>query len=57
MVAGQQVYRQFKRRQQARQVRVLGGAAGYPSGEAPVLAEDQILLCQAIPREDMIIDC
>lgn len=37
--------------------RVLGGAAGYPSGEAPVLAEDQILLCQAIPREDMIIDC
>ncbi|RJE89309.1 hypothetical protein D3P04_01320 [Paracoccus onubensis] len=37
--------------------RVLEGAADYPAGELPVLAQGQILLCQAIPRGDMIIDC
>lgn len=36
---------------------VLKGMVDYPSGEVPVLAEDQVLLCQAVPRSDLVIKC
>lgn len=36
---------------------VVEGAADYPMGEMPVLAQGQILLCRAIPRGRMVIQC
>lgn len=36
--------------------RVLSGMVDYPSGDIPVLAEDQVLLCQAVPRGDLVIN-
>lgn len=37
--------------------RIISGAASYPSGEEPILARGQVLLCQAIPRADIVLDC
>lgn len=37
--------------------KVASGAAAYPFGEEPILPRGQILLCQAIPRGDIVIDC
>lgn len=37
--------------------KLISGSADYPGGEAPILAEGQVLLCQAIPETDMIIGC
>lgn len=37
--------------------KLVSGAADYPMGDAPVLADDQILLCQAVPTTDMVISC
>lgn len=37
--------------------RLVSGAADYPTGDVPPLAEGQVLLCQAVPRTDMIIGC
>ncbi|MEI5682126.1 MULTISPECIES: FAD-binding oxidoreductase [unclassified Mesorhizobium] len=37
--------------------RVVSGSADYPAGEEPLLARGQVLLCQAIPRGDLVIDC
>lgn len=37
--------------------KLVSGAAYYPGGEAPVLAEGQVLLCQAVPDSDMVIAC
>lgn len=36
---------------------VMKGMVDYPSGEVPVLAEDQVLLCQAVPRSDLVLKC
>ncbi len=37
--------------------RVVSGSADYPTGEEPLLARGQVMLCQAIPRGDLVIDC
>lgn len=37
--------------------KLVSGAADYPIGEVPVLAEGQVLLCQAVPKTDMVIGC
>ncbi|TWF58708.1 pyridoxamine 5'-phosphate oxidase family protein [Neorhizobium alkalisoli] len=37
--------------------KLVAGSADYPVGETPVLAEDQVLLCQAVPKTDMVIGC
>lgn len=37
--------------------RVVSGGVIYPSGEEPLIARGQVLLCQAIPRGDLILDC
>jgi len=37
--------------------RVVSGSADYPAGEEPLLARGQVMLCQAIPRGDLVIDC
>jgi ferredoxin-NADP reductase/predicted pyridoxine 5'-phosphate oxidase superfamily flavin-nucleotide-binding protein len=37
--------------------KLVSGVADYPMGELPVLAEDQILLCQAVPKSDMVLGC
>jgi ferredoxin-NADP reductase len=37
--------------------KLVAGTADYPVGEMPVLAEDQVLLCQAVPKTDMVIGC
>lgn len=37
--------------------KLVSGAADYPGGEVPVLAEGQVLLCQAVPDSDMVIAC
>lgn len=37
--------------------RIVSGIADYPVEEVPILAWDQIMLCQAIPRGDVVIDC
>ena len=37
--------------------RIVSGGASYPSGEEPILARGQVLLCQAIPRADIALDC
>lgn len=37
--------------------RVVSGSVTYPLGEEPLLARGQALLCQSIPRGDVVIDC
>ncbi|MBX9459333.1 MAG: 2Fe-2S iron-sulfur cluster binding domain-containing protein [Rhizobium sp.] len=37
--------------------KLVSGTADYPAGEVPVLAEGQLLLCQAVPVSDMVIRC
>ncbi|MFC3725630.1 2Fe-2S iron-sulfur cluster-binding protein [Neoaquamicrobium sediminum] len=37
--------------------RVVSGGAFYPAGDEPLLPRGQVLLCQAIPRGDIVIDC
>lgn len=37
--------------------RVVSGSADYPVGDEPLLAEGQVMLCQAIPRGKLVIDC
>jgi ferredoxin len=37
--------------------RIVGGVADYPSGDMPLLAWDQVMLCQAAPRGDVVLDC
>jgi ferredoxin-NADP reductase/predicted pyridoxine 5'-phosphate oxidase superfamily flavin-nucleotide-binding protein len=37
--------------------KLVSGSADYPIGEVPVLAEGQVLLCQAVPKTDMVIGC
>lgn len=37
--------------------KVVSGGATYPSGEEPLIARGQVLLCQAIPRGDIVLDC
>ncbi|MEO3388038.1 pyridoxamine 5'-phosphate oxidase family protein [Mesorhizobium sp. CAU 1741] len=37
--------------------RIVSGKAAYPAGEEPLLARGQVLLCQAIPRGDVVLDC
>jgi len=36
---------------------VVKGMVDYPAGDVPVLAEDQVLLCQAVPRSDLVLKC
>ena len=36
---------------------ILGGLVDYPGDEVPLLLWDQILLCQAVPRGDLVLDC
>ncbi|MDX3924611.1 MAG: FAD-binding oxidoreductase [Shinella sp.] len=37
--------------------RVVSGNADYPMGDEPLLAEGQVLLCQAVPRGKLVLDC
>jgi ferredoxin-NADP reductase/predicted pyridoxine 5'-phosphate oxidase superfamily flavin-nucleotide-binding protein len=37
--------------------KVLSGGVIYPSGEEPLIARGQVLLCQSIPRGDLVLDC
>lgn len=37
--------------------RVVEGAVDYPMGDMPVLAQGHVLLCQAVPRGKLVIDC
>jgi ferredoxin len=37
--------------------KLVSGKADYPAGNPPVLAEGQVLLCQAVPKTDMVIGC
>ncbi len=37
--------------------RIIRGVADYPAGDLPLLAWDQVLLCQAVPRGDVVLDC
>jgi ferredoxin-NADP reductase/predicted pyridoxine 5'-phosphate oxidase superfamily flavin-nucleotide-binding protein len=37
--------------------RIVSGIADYPAGEVPLLAYDQVLLCQAVPRGDVVLEC
>lgn len=37
--------------------RIVSGVADYPAGDMPLLAWDQVLLCQAVPRGDVVLDC
>lgn len=36
---------------------VLSGVVDYPGEEIPLLAWNQVMLCQAIPRGDLVLDC
>lgn len=36
---------------------VLSGVVDYPGEEVPLLAWNQVMLCQAIPRGDLVLDC
>jgi ferredoxin-NADP reductase/predicted pyridoxine 5'-phosphate oxidase superfamily flavin-nucleotide-binding protein len=36
---------------------VLSGVVDYPGEEVPLLAWNQVLLCQAVPRGDLVLDC
>lgn len=37
--------------------RIVSGAVAYVSGEEPMVARGQVLLCQALPRGDIVLDC
>ncbi|MVA37128.1 2Fe-2S iron-sulfur cluster-binding protein [Agrobacterium vitis] len=37
--------------------KLVSGSADYPIGDVPVLAEGQVLLCQAVPKTDLVIGC
>lgn len=37
--------------------KVVSGGVLYPSGEEPLIARGQILLCQSIPKSDLVLDC
>lgn len=37
--------------------RIVSGSVDYPMGEEPLLSYGQVLLCQAIPRGDIVVDC
>lgn len=37
--------------------KVVSGGVIYPSGDDPLIARGQVLLCQAIPRGDIVLDC
>ena len=37
--------------------RLVSGGADYPACDEPLLAEGQVLLCQAVPRGDVVLDC
>lgn len=36
---------------------LIRGTAEYPAGDVPVLVENQVLLCQAVPESDIVLDC
>ncbi|WP_411036957.1 pyridoxamine 5'-phosphate oxidase family protein [Shinella sp. BYT-45] len=36
---------------------IVSGLVDYPGGEVPLLAYGQVLLCQAIPQGDLVVDC
>lgn len=37
--------------------KVVSGGVIYPSGEEPLIARGQALLCQSIPKNDLVLDC
>jgi ferredoxin-NADP reductase len=37
--------------------KIVSGMADYPAGNEPLLAYGQVLLCQAVPRGDVVLDC
>jgi ferredoxin-NADP reductase/predicted pyridoxine 5'-phosphate oxidase superfamily flavin-nucleotide-binding protein len=37
--------------------RIVSGIVDYPSGDEPLLTYGQVLLCQAVPRGDLVLDC
>ncbi|WP_312794998.1 FAD-binding oxidoreductase [Tianweitania sp.] len=37
--------------------KIISGGVIYPSGEEPLIARGQVLLCQAIPKNDLVLDC
>ncbi|MBX9462569.1 MAG: pyridoxamine 5'-phosphate oxidase family protein [Aquamicrobium sp.] len=37
--------------------RIVSGGVSYPAGDEPLLPRGQVLLCQAVPRGDIVIDC
>lgn len=37
--------------------KVVSGGVTYPSGEEPLIARGQALLCQSIPKADLVLDC
>lgn len=37
--------------------RIVSGIVDYPTGDEPLLTYGQVLLCQAVPRGDLVIDC
>lgn len=37
--------------------RIVSGAVAYIDGEEPMVARGQVLLCQALPRGDIVLDC
>ncbi len=37
--------------------RIVSGAVAYVGGEEPMVARGQVLLCQALPRGDIVLDC
>ncbi len=37
--------------------RIISGKVDYPTGEEPLLARGRVMLCQAFPLEDIVIDC
>ncbi|MEO9338844.1 pyridoxamine 5'-phosphate oxidase family protein [Mesorhizobium sp. SB112] len=37
--------------------RVVSGVVDYPAGDEPFLTYGQVLLCQAIPRGNLVLDC
>lgn len=37
--------------------RIVSGQASYPIGEEPLLPRGRVLLCQAVPKGNMVLDC
>ncbi|WP_312796916.1 FAD-binding oxidoreductase [Tianweitania sp.] len=37
--------------------KIVSGITDYPAGNEPLLAYGQVLLCQAVPRGDLVLDC